>query len=40
MLESILNHPAGDLRSHLFKHYVESGHPDLDMNNYIIIEKG
>ena len=34
------NHAGRDPNSHLFKHFVQSGHPVLDMTYYIIIEKG
>ena len=38
--ERLLDHAGRDQNSHLFKHYIESGHPVLHMNNYRIINKG
>ena len=38
--ERELDHAGRDQNLHLFKHFIESGHPVLDMNNYKIIEKG
>ena len=36
----VLDHAGRDQNLHLFKHFIEIGHPVLDMNNYKIIEKG
>ena len=36
----VLDHAGRDQNSHLFKHFIESGHPVLYMNNYKILEKG
>ena len=38
--EKVLGHAGRDPNLHLFKHSVEKGHPVLDRNNYMIIEKG
>ena len=37
--ERVKDHTGKDVRSHLFKHAVESGHKVLDVTNYSIIGK-
>ena len=37
ILDRILDHAERDSSSHLFKHPVGSGHPDLDRNDYKLI---